>query len=96
MLKCSHYNSIFLQVKMLLKAGANVLATNRWGNMAIDDAIRVQATPVVELLKPLVEQVSVNSKQIFSVVLCTHRSITYFHVDVNAFNFYPIKNLNYP
>ena len=40
-----------------------MLATNRWGNMAIDDAIRVQATPVVELLKPLVEQVSANSKK---------------------------------
>ena len=34
-----------------------MLAPYRWGNMAIDDAIRVQATPVVDYLRPLVEQV---------------------------------------
>ena len=45
------------QVKLLLKAGADVLYTNRWGDLAIDDARRVKATPVVELLEPLVEQV---------------------------------------
>ena len=45
------------QVKLLIKAGANVLLKNRWGNMAIDDAKRVKATPVVELLEPLVTQV---------------------------------------
>ena len=45
------------QVKLLLRAGADVLYTNRWGDLAIDDARRVQATPVVELLEPLVEQV---------------------------------------
>ena len=45
------------QVKLLIKAGANVLLKNRWGNMAVDDAKRVEATPVVELLDPLVIQV---------------------------------------
>ena len=51
---CMHAAS---QVKLLIKAGANVLLKNRWGNMAIDDAKRVKATPVVELLEPLVTQV---------------------------------------
>ena len=44
-------------MKLLIKAGANVLLKNRWGNMAVDDAKRVKATPVVELLEPLVTQV---------------------------------------
>ena len=48
------------QVKLLIKAGANVLLKNRWGNMAVDDAKRVKATPVVELLEPLVTEASVD------------------------------------
>jgi hypothetical protein len=41
----------------LVKAGANVLLTNRNGNTALDDAKRVQATPVVEILEGVVAEV---------------------------------------
>ncbi|GAX76940.1 hypothetical protein CEUSTIGMA_g4387.t1 [Chlamydomonas eustigma] len=43
-------------VKLLVKAGANVLLQNRNGNTALDDAKRVQAAPVVEFLEPIVAE----------------------------------------
>lgn len=45
-----------VQVKLLLGAGANVLATDRWQDSPLDDAKRAQAMPVVRMLEPLVQE----------------------------------------
>lgn len=42
---------------MLIEAGANVLAKDRLGRTPLDEAMRTNATPVVNILKPLTEEV---------------------------------------
>ena len=49
---------LFAQARLLIEGGADVLARDRWGDTPCDDARRLGAFPVVELLEPLMKKVN--------------------------------------